>query len=272
MSLPFSDHCEPLLSDTNELPDFVAWLCRDSDLRALKYFELRLLPRHEIPDRLLVPSHSYCFHTLDLKRPLEVIFGRMHKDSIQRRIRRASREQLYCEVGRSRDLVHDFYRLLIMTRDRHHVPPQPLAWFRNLIECMGEKVQISVARKSNVSIAAMLTLRHGAKVVYKYGCSDAQYHHLGGMPFLFWKLIEASKRSGATEIDFGRAELDHQGLITFKDRFGTSRKQLTYFRYPQAEKRAGMWSWSAQTLGRVLAVLPTYVMPSIGRVMYRHIG
>lgn len=270
VSLPFSDHCEPLLADASELHELVNWLREECDRQGAKYFELRLLPCHDISDRLLVRSQSYCFHTLDLTPPLEEIFGRLHKDSIQRRIRRADRE-LSCEVGRSRELVDEFYRLLIMTRRRHHVPPQPRAWFQNLVECMGPKLEISVARKNRVSIAAMLTLRHGSTVVYKYGGSDQDFHHIGGMPYLFWNLIKASKESGATEIDLGRSELNNQGLITFKDRFGTTRKLMTYFRHPQAEERTAMPDWIPQSLGRVLSILPTAVMPAVGRVIYRHI-
>lgn len=271
MSLPFSDHCEPLLSDASELCDLVSSLREESDRWGAKYLELRLLPGHEIPDRMLARSQTYCFHTLDLSPPLEEIFGRFHKDSIQRRIRRADRE-LSCEVGRSRELVNEFYRLLIMTRRRHHLPPQPRAWFQNLTECMGPKLEIRVARKGGVSIAAMLTLRHGSTVVYKYGGSDQAFHHVGGMPYLFWNLIAASKQSEATKLDFGRSDLNNQGLITFKDRFGTTRKVMTYFRYPPAEERAAMAAWVSRSLGRVLAMLPTAVMPVVGKIMYRHIG
>ena len=39
---------------------------------------------------------------------------------------------------------------------------------------------IRVARKDGKAIAAIVTLRHRRDVVYKYGCSDEQYHYLGG--------------------------------------------------------------------------------------------
>jgi len=272
VSLPFSDHCEPLLSDPSELPEFVAWLCQDCDQRGLNYFELRPLPGREIPDHRLVPSQSYCFHTLDLNRSLEVIFGGLHKDSIQRRIRRASRARLSYEVGRSQELIDSFYRLLILTRRRHHMPVQPAAWFRNLIDCMGENLQISVARKDNLSIAGILRLQHGSTVVYKYGCTDEKYHYVGAMPFLFWKLIEASKKLGATEIDFGRSDLTNQGLIKFKNRFGTTQNQITYFRYPRAENRKLIPRWAVRALGPIWLSLPPAVMPTIGGVIYKHLG
>jgi lipid II:glycine glycyltransferase (peptidoglycan interpeptide bridge formation enzyme) len=159
-----------------------------------------------------------------------------------------------------------------MTRKRHQVPPQPRAWFRNLLECMGDKLQIRLARKNGTPIAALLTLRHRSSVVYKYGCSDERFHHLAGMPFLFWKLIEESKASGVQEIDFGRSDLDNHGLITFKDRFGTTRKLITYLRYPQAATLKTTSRWGSQTIRQIFSIVPDALLPTVGRVLYRHIG
>jgi hypothetical protein len=92
------------------------------------------------------------------------------------------------------------------------------------------------------------------------------------MPFLFWRLIEESKASGAEEIDFGRSDLDQEGLITFKDRFGTTKRVLNYYRYPQTEKRAIVDSWGPRAMRRVLSVLPDSVLSTVGRVLYRHLG
>ncbi len=58
-----------------------------------------------------------------------------------------------------------------------------------------------------------------------------RFHNLGGMPFLIWKLIEEGKASGTERIDFGRSDLDNQGLIAFKDRLGATGRLLTYYRY-----------------------------------------
>ena len=271
VSLPFSDHCEPLLNDQSELPDFMNWLRAECSRQGHNYFELRLLAGDKGPGQ--VQSHCpYCLHTLDLTQSLEQIFRSLHRDSIQRRIRRAEREQLSYEVDRSGALVNEFYRLLIMTRRRHGLPPQPRAWFRNLIEWMAPGVQIRLARKNGIPIAALLTLQHGSTVVYKYGCSDENFHQIGAMPFLFWKLIEASKASNATVIDFGRTELDNQGLLTFKDRFGTTRRQVSYFRYSPKQKDASGPSWEARTLGRMFSLLPGWVLPAVARLTYRHIG
>ena len=58
------------------------------------------------------------------------------------------------------DLLDDFYCLLVITRRRHHVPPQPIAWYRNLIACFGDALKIRMAFKDGHAIAGMLTLRY----------------------------------------------------------------------------------------------------------------
>ena len=91
---------------------------------------------------------------------------------MQRKIKRAEREGLTYEEGQSDSLLAKFYQLLLFTRRRHGLPPQPVAWFRNLITCLGDKVKIRVASKDGCPVASMLTLRHKQVLVYKYGCSD----------------------------------------------------------------------------------------------------
>ncbi len=101
------------------------------------------------------------------------------------------------EVGTSERLLSSFYGLLRLTRRRHGLPPQPLAWFRNLVACLGDKLAIHVASKDGLPIASILTLSFKKTMVYKYGGSDAAHHRLGGMPFLFWQAIQRAKARGS---------------------------------------------------------------------------
>ena len=137
---------------------------------------------------------------------------------------------------------------------------------------MGDRMEIRVAGKDGTPVAALLTLRHGPSVVYKYGCSDERHHTLGGMPFLFWKLIAESKESGLTEIDFGRSNISQAGLTTFKDRFGTTRKSLPYFRYSPNRQQRSSGLGNSRAMRKVFSILPAAVLPTVGRMLYRHMG
>jgi lipid II:glycine glycyltransferase (peptidoglycan interpeptide bridge formation enzyme) len=136
---------------------------------------------------------------------------------------------------------------------------------------MGDNLHIRLARKKGVAIAAMLTLRHRNSVIYKYGCSDENFHNLGAMPFLFWKLIQESKDSGVGEIDFGRSDLNQESLITFKDRFGTTKRSFNYYRFPTTRKTKSS-EWGLRTIRHFYSLLPGSVYSTAGRLVYRHIG
>lgn len=272
VSLPFADHAEPLLDQSGSLSELSDWMRTNCRRHGWKYIELRPLLWEGTSDCSLEATQSFWIHTLDLTVPLEKLFCNLHKACVQRRIRRAERAQLIYERGCSEGLVDDFYRLLAMTRKRHQLPPQPRAWFDNLVERMNPNAEIRLARKDGHAIAASFALRHRRTVVYKYGCSDEQFHHLGAMPMLIWKMIEESKMGGMEQIDFGRTDLDNDGLIEFKDRFGTTRRRLTYFRYQPCAGSKNVLAAYLPFARRLFSALPTSVSSAVGQLLYRHIG
>lgn len=272
VSLPFADHCDPLLNESADLLKILRWIGSQSRDQRWKYIELRPLWSELSPGPVFKTYHSFWLHTLSLTQSLGEIFSAFHPECMQRRIRRAERAQLSYERSCSSENLCDFYRLLLITRRRHQLPPQPLVWFRNLIACLGTKLDIRVARKEGVPIAAILALRHGPTIVYKYGCSDHGYHHLAGMPFLFWRLIEESKAEEAEAIDFGRTELSNEGLTAFKDHLGAIRHRLTYYRNVNREIGSSAVIPCLPAVGRLFSLMPNGISSKVGGLLYRHIG
>jgi len=272
VSLPFADHCSPLLNGRNEWPAYLEWIREECERSRCRYYEARPLAGLEPARGLMQASGSFCVHILDVRPSEDEIFRGLHKDSVQRKIRRAEREGLAYASGRSEELQSEFYHLLVRTRRRHRLPPQPRSWFRNLMECMGDRALIRVARKNKAAIAALLTLRHGSSVVYKYGCSDERFHNLGGVALLFWRLIQESKASGASSIDFGRSDLDQEGLIKFKSHWGASQAPLTYYRHPAGSVKKASTGRESQAVRRIVALLPDAALAAAGRILYRHMG
>src|SRR5712692_3213365 len=113
VSLPFADHCEPLLNGAGEFRVFTNWLREECKREGQRYVELRTLLDARIAESDLQPTRPYWFHELDLSSSLQQLFRGMHKNCFQRKIRRAEREKLSYEVGRSQHLVDEFYRLLL---------------------------------------------------------------------------------------------------------------------------------------------------------------
>ena len=274
VSLPFSDHCEPLFDSNEELNFLMHYLQNTLDAQKWKYLEVR--PVDWDLSRIVEgiefrPSAAYHLHRLNLLPALDEIFQTLDKDSIQRRIHRAERADLVEKCGRSEDLLRDFYALFIMTRGRHRVPPIPLAWFRNLIECLGEALEIRLAYKDGIPLAGILTLHFRDVAYYKYGCSDAQHNKFGATPWLLWRAIEAAKLRGAREFDMGRTQEDGGGLLAFKNRW-VQPKPLVYWRYPSTSSIEKTGSRKMKFAQHAFSYMPDRLLTMIGDLLYRHIG
>ncbi len=149
VSVPFADHCEPLTSPEQDAGGLVGQAMQFLAGEKPGYVECRPIAKIENAETAHVSS-EYWFHELDLRPPLDTLFQAFHKDSIQRKIRRAERDGLIYREGRSEDLVRDFFHLFVLTRRRHGAPPHPLAWFQNLIHFLGDAIQIRVAYSGTV--------------------------------------------------------------------------------------------------------------------------
>jgi lipid II:glycine glycyltransferase (peptidoglycan interpeptide bridge formation enzyme) len=272
VSVPFSDHCEPLISSPDELEVLVSSLTQELEKRKWKYIELRPCRTFGTSMIGFEQSKNFYFHSLDLNPPLEELFHNFHKGCLQRKIRRAEREGLTYEEGRSQALLNAFYHLLLLTRRRHELPPQPLAWFRNLMHCMGEKAKIRVCYKNSQPVAAIITLTSRNSMVYKYGSSDARFHNLGGMPYLFWKAIQDAKQSGVLQLDLGRCDCENDGLAAFKEHLGGKRSMMTYWTCPAVPSSGGAQGWKVRLSKRLFRWMPNTLRGVTGKVLYKHMG
>ena len=275
VSLPFSDHCSPL-AEGDDLAAILEHISGQRRSRREKYVELRAMESDfEFgSDAEFSASETFHFHTIDLRPDLKSIYSRFHDSCIRRKIKRAERENLVYESGRSRELLQKFRHLLFLTRRRHKLPPQPAAWFENVVNSFGEAATIHVASKDSIPVASILTLRYKNSLVYKYGCSDSQYSNLGGTPLLFWKVIQQAKDSGVEIFDLGRSASEDTGLIAFKNHLGGIASKLAYYRSPVARPKTDAGSpsfvsaWARETIGR----LPDPLLSGVGQLLYRHIG
>jgi len=271
VSLPFSDHCEPLVDAEPELECLLSRLRDDLQFGDAKYIEIRPKTSRIGGQAGFAKLEEFWLHRIDLMPSMDALFRRLHKN-IQRNIRRAEGGLLRYEKGTSATLLEHFRRLLTLTRRRHLLPPQPLLWFRSLLDCMGERVVIRLAYKDEVPVAGILTLRHKDVMVYKYGCSDSRYREYNGMAFLLWRCIQEARQEGVRELDLGRSDSGNAGLVTFKERWGSTVSTLTYWgcgahRFDGAASR-----WTSRCVRQMLPYLPDRLVTTAGTCFYRHVG
>jgi CelD/BcsL family acetyltransferase involved in cellulose biosynthesis len=270
VSLPFSDHCEPLIESRETLQEMASLLkARTSDEG--QYIELRPLASTLEADGFSMAAR-YHHHLIDLRPDVRTLFAGFHKNHIQRTIRRALRFGVTTEIGRSSALLKEFYTLHAATRRRHGLPVQPVNWFRNLVDCLGEDLDILLARYQDCPIAAMVTATHKKTIVYKYGCSDAAKHRYGGPSLLFWVAIQRAKEQGLAEFDLGRSDWDDKGLLAYKNHLGAQRATLSYFRCALGSTRARNFSGWSSGLRMAYSLAPSTLRTRVGSGLYRHFG
>ena len=275
VSLPFSDHCEPLCDSAEELDFLISKLRAALEGQHWKYLELRpvdgnfALANH---GNRFTAASRYFLHTLSLCPDLPDLLQGFDKNCVQRRIRRAERAGLVEGCGRSEELLQDFYTMFVATRARHRIPPMPYAWFENLIQCQGEFMEIRVAYKDDYPISGILTLRFKDTIYYKYGCSDRESKKFGAIPWLLWRAIVAAKSNGAVRFDLGRTEENNAGLCAFKNHWAPHSKPLIYWKFPGVSSIESASGWKLKLAKGAFACMPNSLLKLTGRLLYRHIG
>jgi CelD/BcsL family acetyltransferase involved in cellulose biosynthesis len=270
VSLPFSDHCDPLVEDRSQLAAILDDVAFDARLNGWRYVQLRPRTVGGTVGGFERDESNY-FYAIDLRPELDVLFKGIKRDN-REDIRKADRRGLKHVVGRDDALVRAYFRLHAMTRSTQGVPPQPYAWFQNLARCLGEMLEVHLLLQDDVPIAGLVAISFRDQLMVKYTAADPVRDRQGMGKSLLWKTIVRAKERGATTLDWGRCEPEHHGLAQFKERFGAVRTDLIYLRNPPAPADRHRPSWAARAAKSVVPRMPVTVLTAAGRVAYRHVG
>jgi lipid II:glycine glycyltransferase (peptidoglycan interpeptide bridge formation enzyme) len=89
---------------------------------------------------------------------------------------------------------------------------------------------------------------------------------------LIWNTILDAKADGVEELDLGRSDLDNPGLIEFKNRWGSSRGALTYWRMPLPSAPAPTHTTVSRIITKLVTYAPNTITIQAGNLLYRHLG
>ena len=271
VSLPFSDHCEPLISegtDFKELFKEVLNLC--SKLR-LKYLEIRGGNKYF---NHVNPSTFDYNHQLNLTVGEETLFKNFSSNT-KRNIKKAIREGVTVEMSTTKSALEDFYKMNCATRKKHGLPPQPKKFFNNLFKnVLGkDKGFVGIAKYRGESIASAVYLLIGKKALYKFGASHMEYQNLRANNLVMWDAIKYCFGKGFESFCFGRTEPDNEGLRKFKLGWGTDEDVINIYRYdfvrkdfvPVKTKTTGLHT-------KIFNQAPMPLLKILGKIFYRHFG
>lgn len=272
VSLPFSDYCRPLYLNQADFQDFLNNLLDYGRKAGWRYLEIR---GSEAESPGLRPSCSFFTHDLDLTNGPETIFSRF-SEATRRNIRKSDVNKIRVEHTTSLEALREFFRLNVLTRRKHGLPPQPFLFFEKLHAHIISKGHgfTSLAYHQNQVISGAVFLHFNCKAMFKYGASDQRYLNLRGNNAVMWHAIGHLKEKGNLKsLSLGRTDQNNQGLKRFKSGFGTTESMVHYYRYDFGKRNFVSHSGQLprwQKMG--FRSMPLGTLTLIGKHLYRHIG
>jgi lipid II:glycine glycyltransferase (peptidoglycan interpeptide bridge formation enzyme) len=123
------------------------------------------------------------------------------------------------------------------------------------------------------NIAGAIFFTFASQAMYKFGASDIKYQHLYPNYLLFWCVLQWLCENGYKELCFGRTSQSQEGLIQFKNGWGTRKSHTNYYRYdiktPSFTQNADR---RAKTSYNIYKKMPMPLLKLAGSVLYKHLG
>ncbi|HUI90877.1 MAG TPA: GNAT family N-acetyltransferase [Chitinivibrionales bacterium] len=232
VSLPFSDYGGQLLGEACKNEDVFSGICNKNP-NLFKQVELR----GGLPfSTSFVSNACYTRHVLDLQRDVETVYKNINKRTIQYSIRKAEKAGVTVTERRDAAGMEEFVRLNSLTRKKHGVPSQPRKWFDHLVEKIivrGDGFILLAALDSRI-IGASIFLICGNSLHYKYNASDPSIlHTVSPNHLITWTGIKWGIEHGFRRLDFGRTSSDNEGLMRYKEMWGTQAIAIPYYYFPK---------------------------------------
>ncbi len=270
ISFPLTTHCEPLVEE-EQLKKIYDKLISESGKN--DFVEIRSLDYDCNVERASL-NENFVIHVLELEETEEKTFQNFHRTSVQALIKKTEKNNLKFEIDNSTVGLKAFYSLFSDLRKRLGLPIPPYKFFHNIYTNLikDDRVLIPIVKHEDLVIAAGFVLKFNDTFYIEYTASDSSSLSLYPNQKLYWEIIKIAIRGGARFVDFGRSELTHKSLITFKERWNTKRKRLKYWRIgSQAEEPSSTRKGKA-TFVKINKHLPKSVLQLQGKIFYKYKG
>lgn len=271
VSLPFTDECEPLCGDRDTFQKLFQHALKLGRERGWKYVECRGGEAFFRGDPASLEHYTHC---IKIKLPADenLLFAGLD-GPVRRAIRKAEKAGVKVEVSRELTAMKVFYSLLVKTRKRHGLPPQPFSLFQNIFRhvLLPNMGVVIVARKEHTPVGAAVYFQWGNRAIYKYGASDERYQHLRGNNLVMWEAVKWCRRQGLDGLHLGRTSLANAGLRKFKLGWGAEEGKIAYYKFDL--RRQQFVVEQDETEGwhnRVFRSAPVLASRLAGRLLYRH--
>jgi CelD/BcsL family acetyltransferase involved in cellulose biosynthesis len=266
VGLAFTDFCPPLTAPGTATGDLVGAL---DDLRRREGWP-RVEVRWDLPGAR--DGERVLRHTTALSRDVDAVFATFKKTRVKQPIRQARDAGITVSRSTAWEDVRTYFDLHLRTRRRLGVPTQPLRFFRLVWERLIADGfgHVLLAYDGPRVVAGGVFLRWNGVTTYKFGASEADAWKLRPNHLLLWEAIQQACVEGDRLFDWGRTELAHDGLRSFK--LGWADEQEVVYSVLTDEPRGGGPRRGEAALTKVIRHSPVWVSRAIGKVLYGHFG
>jgi hypothetical protein len=270
ISLPFSDFGGPLVRTGGDGSVFGNTLDEVGGKKTC--IEIRGNLSH--PD--FVRNKHYKRHTINLDRDIEVIWKSINKRTIHRSVRKAEDAGITVRFTDDYNGILEFIWLNRLTRKKHGVPAQPKKWFellQKLVLAQGRGF-IAIAEKDNRPVGASVFLTIANQLHYKYNASDPEIvRKVSPNHLITWKTIKWGVEKGYSLFDFGRTSPDNEGLIRYKEMWGSVATDLPYYYFPKVHGVSSLREKGLKyrIFSKLWQSLPEVVSEPLSTVLYKYL-
>jgi CelD/BcsL family acetyltransferase involved in cellulose biosynthesis len=278
VSLPYADYCDILAGDPDTFRELWRAAVDLGERHGARSIEVRAREGgggalEHLP---VEKGETYLNHFLDIGDDLGFIEKKVIEKSYRYDIRHAVKSGLVVKAADDARDMAEYYRLYVMTRRHHGLPPMPFAFFRHVWEVMRPlgMVHLFLAYWVSQPVAGIIFLQHRNCLYALSNSSDRRFLDKKPNHLLWWRGIQLAVETGLTGLDFGRTSHDNKGLLFFKRRWGTREITLRHYRLdlkPRAH-RPGVADGRIRSMAPlILRRFPPWALRAVGNVVYRFV-
>jgi FemAB-related protein (PEP-CTERM system-associated) len=277
VSLPFSNVGGPLTNSHEVSQALVNAAVDQSHLMKCDYVEIRTQGNlNGIEKWGFHRSDHFNSSIVELAENPDVVWSNFQDRNLRTEIRKAIRSGIRVRMEVNGEHLKEFYFLLLKTRRKHGIPPQPYSFFKKLWDTMSSRnlIRLLLADYQGKIIVGLILLVFKDRIIAAYMGSDDHFLHMRPHQLIYWKAMEWGCENGFHYFDFLRTARENQGLLYFKKRWGGRNLDIPYFFYP---KPMGMTEIQEKSLKYRLSTalwrkIPSFITPWGSRTLYRHFG
>ena len=166
---------------------------------------------------------------LDLPETSDILLSGF-KAKLRSQIKKAVKNGLTADLGRSDQHLDDFYEVFTCNMKDLGSPTHSRRWFQEIRDNYMDDMIISVVKYEGTAVGAGIVLFKDSIASIPWASTKRKYNRLAPNMLLYWSLLEYTTNHGYKLFDFGRSTYG-EGTYNFKKQWGAKPLSLNWTTY-----------------------------------------